>query len=108
MGALSAAERIERGEMAGYLLVPNEKVPASFNAGADQPALLHADLTKAERDAMQARVEKLHRNWTKEREYLAPPASGKLAELDPAVVVTPPKGLEAGYVPIVTRQEAKN
>src|SRR4051812_17732796 len=30
--ALSSAE-IERGEMAGYLLVPNEKVPETFNAG---------------------------------------------------------------------------
>lgn len=28
-----AADRIERGEMAGYLLVPNEKVPTNFNAG---------------------------------------------------------------------------
>ena len=28
-----AADRIERGEMAGYLLVPNEKVPDAFNAG---------------------------------------------------------------------------
>jgi hypothetical protein len=54
---------------------------------------------------MQVRVEKLHRNWTKDREYLAPPAFGKLAELDPGVVVTPPKGLKIGYVPIVTRQE---
>ena len=33
-----------------------------------------------------------------------PPTAGKLADLDPAVVVTPPKGLEVGYVPIVTRQ----
>ena len=57
---------------------------------------------------MQARVEKLHRNWTKDRDYLAPPKIGKLAELDPAVLVTPPQGLEAGYVPIVTRQGAKN
>ena len=30
---LLAADRIERGEMAGYLLVPNEKVPDNFNAG---------------------------------------------------------------------------
>ena len=75
---------------------------------ADQPALLNADLTVQEREAMQARVEKLHRNWTKDRDYLAPPKIGKLAELDPAVVVTPPKALEAGYVPIVTRQAAKN
>ena len=29
----SAADRIERGEMAGYLLVPHEKVPDTFNAG---------------------------------------------------------------------------
>ena len=75
---------------------------------ADQPALLNADLTDQEREAMQARVEKLHRNWTKDRDYLAPPKIGKLAELDPAVIVTPPKGLEVGYVPIVTRQAASN
>jgi hypothetical protein len=29
-----------------------------------------------------------------------------LADLDPAVLVTPPKGMEIGYVPIVTRQAA--
>ncbi len=71
---------------------------------ADQPALLNADLTAAEREAVQKRVEMLHRAWTKEREYLPPPTTGKLADLDPAVLVTPPKGLEVGYVPIVTRQ----
>ena len=73
---------------------------------ADQPALLNAGLTDVEREALQARVEKLHRHWTKDREYLPPPAVGKLAEIDPALIVTPPEGLEAGYVPIVTRQEA--
>lgn len=72
---------------------------------ADQPALLNADLTKAEREAMQVKVEKLHRAWTKEREYLAPPTVGKLAELDPALIVTPPKRFRIGYVPIATRQE---
>lgn len=71
---------------------------------ADQPALLNADLTKEEREEMQRRVEMLHRNWRKEREYLPPPTIGKLAEIDPALIVTPPKGLEVGYVPIVTRQ----
>jgi hypothetical protein len=71
---------------------------------ADQPAILNADLTDQEREAMQARVEKLHRNWKKDREYLPPPRLGELAQIDPALVVTPPPGLEAGYVPIVTRQ----
>jgi hypothetical protein len=37
---------------------------------------------------------------------MAPLRFGKLARLDPALLVTPPKGLEVGYVPIVTRQEA--
>ena len=74
---------------------------------ADQPALLNADLTDKERRSLQARVEKLHRSWKKDRDYLAPPKIGKLADIDPALIVTPPKGLEAGYVPIVTRQAAK-
>ena len=74
---------------------------------ADQPALLNADLTDAERESLQKRVEKLHQNWKKDRDYLPPPTVGKLADLDPALIVTPPKGLEVGYVPIVTRQGAK-
>ncbi len=82
-------------------------VTYSWYRFADQPALLNADLTDAEREALQKRAELLHRHWTKEREYLPPPAMGKLADLDPAVLVTPPKGLEIGYVPIVTRQGEK-
>lgn len=73
---------------------------------ADQPALQSADLTAGERETLQKRVELLHRNWTRNREYLPPPTTGRLADLDPAVLVTPPRGLEVGYVPIVTRQAA--
>ena len=73
---------------------------------ADQPALLNADLTDAERESMQQKVEKLHRVWKKDQEYLPAPKRGQLAELDPALIVTPPSGLEIGYVPIVTRQES--
>ncbi len=70
----------------------------------DQPALLNAAMTKKERMEMQRRVELLHKNWTMDREYLPEPKVGTLAELDPALFVTPPKGMEIGYVPIVTRQ----
>jgi hypothetical protein len=73
---------------------------------ADQPALLNADLTDKERQHLQSRVEKLHRNWKKDRNYLEPPRIGKLADIDPALIVIPPPGLEVGYVPIVTRQTA--
>lgn len=72
---------------------------------ADQPALLNAGLTQQEREKIQRRVEKLHRSWTKDRDYLPPPSRGTLADVDPALVVKPPKGLEIGYVPIATRQE---
>lgn len=83
------------------------EVTYSWYRFADQPALRNADLTDAEREALQKRVELLHKNWTRDREYLPPPAVGKLADLDPSVLVTPPKGREFGYVPIVTRQAAK-
>ena len=71
---------------------------------ADQPALLNANLSDKEREEIQRRVELLHRNWTKDREYLPPPMTGQLAFLDPALIVTPPKGMEIGFVPIVTKQ----
>jgi hypothetical protein len=81
-------------------------VTYSWYRFADQPALLNADLTDTERKNLQKRVEMLHRHWTKEREYLPPPTVGTLADLDPALILTPPKGLEVGYVPIATRQSA--
>jgi len=71
---------------------------------ADQPALLNAGLSYGERQEMQKRVEKLHRSWTKEREYLPPPSTGKLVDLDPGIIVQPPTGYEIGYVPIATGQ----
>ena len=48
---------------------------------ADQPALLNADMTVAERESLQKRVEMLHKKWTKDRDYLPTPKVGKLAEL---------------------------
>lgn len=74
---------------------------------ADQPAMLNADLTPAEREEAQRRVELLHRAWTKDREYLPPPTTGSLASIDPALIVTPPPGLEIGHVPIALRQERR-
>jgi len=75
---------------------------------ADQPALQNADMTKAERETIQKRVERLHRSWTQNRNYLPSNSVGSLASIDPALIVKPPKGLEVGYVPIVTRQAWKS
>lgn len=82
-------------------------VTYSWYRFVDQPALLNADLTDHERENLQARVEKLHRTWKKDREYLPPPTVGKLAEIDAALIVNPPPGFEVGYVPIATRQGLK-
>ena len=71
---------------------------------ADQPAMLNADLPASEREAVQKRVEMLHRTWKRDREYLPAPLIGRLASIDPALLVQPPRGLEVGYVPIVVRQ----
>ncbi len=71
---------------------------------ADQPALMNADLSAAEREALQKRVELLHKEWKSTKEFLPAPTTGKLASIDPAAFVKPPKGMEVGYVPIVTKQ----
>jgi hypothetical protein len=35
-------------------------------------------------------------------------ATRELAALDPALLITPPKNMEVGFIPIVTHQEAAN
>ncbi|WP_235951819.1 hypothetical protein [Crateriforma spongiae] len=95
------------GPVAGpFLAYPGDgsEVTYYWYRFADQPAMLNADLTETQRQHVQRRIEMLHQNWTTDRDYLPPQKSGSLAAIDGALVVTPPKGLEIGYVPIVTRQ----
>ena len=72
----------------------------------DQPSFQQYNWSKAKKEKLQAFVEKIHAEWPIDRDYMAPPTMGELVTLDPALLVTPPKGMEVGYVPIVTRQEA--
>lgn len=85
-------------------LADGSVVTYSWYRFVDQPSLQAADLTAEQRARLQEVVEKIHREWTAEKRYMPPPRMGSLAELDPALLVSPPKGLETGYVPIVTRQ----
>ncbi|QDU68177.1 hypothetical protein [Engelhardtia mirabilis] len=76
----------------------------------DQPSLQQYrrppySWSDAKCDALQAFIEELHRQWPTDRDYMAPPTSGELVRFDPALFVSPPKGMEVGYVPIVARQE---
>lgn len=72
----------------------------------DQPSFQQYDYSPEKKAKLQALVEKIHAEWPIDRDYMAPPTRGELATLDPALFVTPPAGMEVGYVPIVTRQEA--
>jgi len=72
----------------------------------DQPSFQQYAFSEAKKAKLQAFVEKVHAAWTIDKDYMAPLRRGSLATLDPALLVTPPKGLERGYVPIVTYQEA--
>ena len=72
----------------------------------DQPSFRQYGWPEEKKAKLQSFVERVHRNWPTDRDYMPPPTSGELVSLDPALLVTPPEGLKVGYVPIVTRQEA--
>ncbi len=73
----------------------------------DQPSFQQYSWSEDKKAKLQRFVEMLHTNWHNDRNYMAPPGRGELVRLDPALLVTPPKGMEAGYVPIVTKQAAQ-
>lgn len=76
----------------------------------DQPGLQQQGLSTTEKLFMQRRVEALHKmvptpvsKWINGRDV---EAEG-LARMDPAAIVTPPKGFEYGFVPIILYQGYK-
>ncbi len=87
-------------------LVDGSLVAYSWYRFIDQPSFQQYDWSAAKKAKLQAFVEKIHANWPINRAYMTPPSRGVLVKLDPALIVTPPKGLEVGYVPIVTHQSA--
>ena len=70
----------------------------------EQPAILNSDMDQAERELVQKRVELMHKHWSIKDKYFPDPAQ-PLASVDQGVIVTPPKGLEVGYVPICAHQQ---
>jgi hypothetical protein len=60
---------------------------------ADKPFLQQYNWSEAKKAAMQAFVEKINAQWPTDRDYMAPPSRGALLTLDPALLVTTPKGL---------------
>jgi hypothetical protein len=85
-------------------LVDGSVVTYSWYRFVDQPSFQQYNWSTEKKAKLQALVEKLHADWPIDRDYMSPPTRGKLVALDPALLVTPPKGMEVGYVPIVTSQ----
>ncbi len=88
-------------------LIDGSVVSYSWYRFVDQPSFQQYNWDAAKKAALQTFVEKVHANWPIDRDYMPPPSRGTLATLDPALIVTPPSGMEIGYVPIVTRQQRR-
>lgn len=71
----------------------------------DQPVFQQFSWHQNKKDKLQFLVEKIHQEWSIDRDYIAPPSIGKLIKLDKALIISPPAGLEFGYVPVVTKQD---
>ncbi|MEL7497644.1 MAG: hypothetical protein AAFN77_08550 [Planctomycetota bacterium] len=71
----------------------------------DQPSIQALDWSDEKKANVQLRVEAIHAQYSIDKNYLPAPTKGKLVAMDDVMIVEPPKGMEVGYVPIVTRQE---
>jgi len=85
-------------------LIDGSEVTYYWYRFVDQPSFQQYRWSDDKKERLQSFIEKLHANWPIDRDYMAPPSRGTLVTLDPGLLVTPPAGLELGYVPIVTRQ----
>lgn len=95
---------IKRGPATLYYevkLVDRSTVRYSWYRFIDQPVFQQFDWTEEQRNQLQEMVKKIHRHWKIDGTYLSGPGEGKLASFSPGLFVTPPKGMEVGYVPIV-------
>ncbi len=85
-------------------LVDGSTVTYVWYRFVDQPSFQQYQYSAAKKQKLQAMAEQIHTHWTIDREYMPPPGHGKKVSLDAALLVTPPKGKEIGYVPIVIGQ----
>ena len=85
-------------------LVDGSIVTYSWYRFIDQPALNRFNWSSSKREKLQDLVENIHSEWSVRKEFMSAPQLGELVALDSSLVLTPPKGLEIGFVPIATRQ----
>ena len=75
----------------------------------DQPSIQKLNLTEEKRRVLQSVIEEIHRtNWGTKNPVLQQPTTGELVFIDDALILTPPEGMEIGYVPIALSQYETN
>ena len=70
----------------------------------DQPVFNQYNWDNEKRGLLQSLIEKIHKEWDIDSDYIPSPTVGKLVRIDNNLIVSPPSGLEYGYVPIVVNQ----
>lgn len=70
----------------------------------DQPVFQQYNWSTAEKDNLQRMVEEMHAAWTIDKNYMHDLTDGELVSFDPSIILTPPDGLEVGYVALATKQ----
>lgn len=108
IGFYSAVWALIDQPLAGFqIALPGCWILPDNSDNKDRPLAPEGTLARTWKERLQKLVEGMHAHWTIDREYMAPPTSGSLVRLDPALIVTPPKGRERGYVPIVVGQRGQ-
>lgn len=74
----------------------------------DQPVFGQFNWSDEKKSALQSLIEKIHSEWPIDRDYIPTPTFGKLVSIDENLIVTPPKGMEVGFVPIIVKQVSNN
>lgn len=89
-------------------LLDGSTITYSWVKFIDQPGVKALKLSSEELSKLQEFVTKFHMSWAKDPEFMNSPTRGQLATLDKSLQVTPPKGMEFGYVPLVLSQTGKS
>jgi len=86
-------------------LIDGSTVTYGWYKFIDQPSIVKLNLSSDQSTRLQSVVETIHAlNWGTSNPVLAPPTFGDLVEIDDALLLTPPVGMNIGYVPVALRQ----
>jgi hypothetical protein len=85
-------------------LADGSQVTYAWYRFIDQPVFQQYHWDEGRKQCLQKLVAEIHARWGIDREYMPPPSAGSLVRLDPALIVSPPAGMETGYVPNVVGQ----